>query len=413
MSSLPSTPATSVIVVSYRPGPWLEPCLRSVLDQAGEVILVDNGSAGAEASAIAAQVGARVIRCKRNLGFAPAVNLALRSARGDLVGLLNDDAEAGPDWLAAAAEVLADPRVAAVTPKVLLSGRYAEWVVPDVTGADAPTLRQVTAGGLDVTARLVGPGLAPIHLGLDPDALAKPRPLVAGRPLYIPLPDPDPGLDADADAEAGSGVLIDGVPVATGPVVRLVNHAGSFLLRHGIAGEHGYGAPDDGRFDRRRDCFGFSATAPVLSARALRRVGPLAGAFFAYNEDTDWCLRARAAGWRVVYDPTSTARHRLSATSGGPANARVRHLSERNALLCLLRNAPRPVVGECVVPRLRRGPRDAVRQDVLRLLPWALATRAAMAPRRRIGPGRLWAEWAGRDASWDDTPARPTGHDLC
>ena len=34
-----------------------------------------------------------------------------------------------------------------------------------------------------------------------------------------------------------------------------------------------------------------------------------------YLEDTDWCLRARLAGLRIVYDPTASVRHRLSATS--------------------------------------------------------------------------------------------------
>ena len=62
--------------------------------------------------------------------------------------------------------------------------------------------------------------------------------------------------------------------------------------------------------------------------------------FFAYNEDTDWCLRARLAGLRILYDPDASVRHRLSATSQGPSSPMVRLLAQRNALLCLVRNAP-------------------------------------------------------------------------
>ncbi|MGH9120978.1 MAG: glycosyltransferase family 2 protein, partial [Acidimicrobiales bacterium] len=116
-----SSPRTSVVVLSYRPGNWLEACLASVVDQADEVIVVDNGSEGSAASAIAKEAGAVVVRSGSNLGFAGGVNLGLAQARGEIVALLNDDAVAGPGWLAAAEKVLADPTVAAVTPKVLLA----------------------------------------------------------------------------------------------------------------------------------------------------------------------------------------------------------------------------------------------------------------------------------------------------
>ena len=38
--------SASVVVVSYRPGDWLLSCLKSVVGQADEVVLVDNGSEG-------------------------------------------------------------------------------------------------------------------------------------------------------------------------------------------------------------------------------------------------------------------------------------------------------------------------------------------------------------------------------
>jgi GT2 family glycosyltransferase len=33
--------------------------------------------------------------------------------------------------------------------------------------------------------------------------------------------------------------------------------------------------------------------------------------FFLYEEDVDLCQRVRAAGWRVVFTPAATVRHRL------------------------------------------------------------------------------------------------------
>jgi GT2 family glycosyltransferase len=392
----PVTTASSVIVVSYKPGDWLLPCLDSVTDQADEVIVIDNGSADAEASRIARAAGARVIRSSRNLGFTRGFNTGLKAAGGDVIGLLNDDAIAGPTWLSAATDVFQDHSVVAVSPKVLLRGRYAEIVVPPdphgISDTGALHVSAVTAGGRDVSSQLVGAALREIHYGEVDNAKPAQHSVLPGKAFYVPV-------DDDIDH-----VLLNGVMVETGRVTRVVNHAGSFLRAHGIAGEYGFGAPDDGRFDTRAERFGFSGTAPVFTAEGLRLLGGFAGPFFAYNEDTDWCLRARLAGFRVMYDPTATVEHRSSATSGGVHSAFVRFLAERNALLCLLRNAPWPVIRRYAVPRLRRGPRDEVRTDVLRKAPWALTSRISMMRRRVLSSHDVWERWADRDTSWDDSP---------
>ena len=62
---------TSVVVVSYRPGDWLLPCLRSVVGQADEVVLVDNGSKGFGAARLGWQAGARVLRLPVQHGLCP------------------------------------------------------------------------------------------------------------------------------------------------------------------------------------------------------------------------------------------------------------------------------------------------------------------------------------------------------
>jgi len=58
---------------------------------------------------------------------------------------------------------------------------------------------------------------------------------------------------------------------------------------------------------------------------ALERVGLLDEQFFAYHEDVDWCLRARAAGFRVVYAGTTSIVHRgaVNATDGRQRHSRV------------------------------------------------------------------------------------------
>ncbi|MBV9661175.1 MAG: glycosyltransferase family 2 protein [Acidimicrobiales bacterium] len=385
--------------MSYRPGTWLRPCLQSVVDQAYEVIVVDNGSAGAQATAIARECGARPVRSEKNLGFAGGFNAGVAQARGDLVAVLNDDATAGPTWIESASRRLADAGVAAVTPKVLLSGWFLEarlegetWFAPGDARPLGRQVRSVTVDGVEVLDRAVGAGLHDLE---QSEQDGRWRWTAGPKPFYLPLP----------DGSERAEVRVDGEPVEPGPVVRVVNHAGSYLRDHGVAGEYGVGAPDDGRFDVPAERFGFSATAPVFRAEILRRLGGFADPFFAYNEDTDWCLRARLAGLRIMYDPGATVSHRLSTTSGGAAEVKVQRLAQRNALLCLIRNGPARVARREVQARLARPWGDPVKRELVRLFPWAVGSRMALSRRWILKPAEVWERWAEQDMQWDQSPA--------
>lgn len=114
----------SVIVPAFRCGDVIHRCVASVLATEGmavEVIVVDNGADEPTRTAIASLPQAvRVVRTSRNRGFASGCNAGLAVARGDLLVLLNDDAEVDPGWLLAADEVFrADARIAIVGARVL------------------------------------------------------------------------------------------------------------------------------------------------------------------------------------------------------------------------------------------------------------------------------------------------------
>lgn len=60
----------------------------------------------------------------------------------------------------------------------------------------------------------------------------------------------------------------------------------------------------------------------MLRAEVIGRIGLLDEQFFMYGEDLDWCLRAKQAGYRVVYYPQVTVRHVKRAASRASAKAR-------------------------------------------------------------------------------------------
>ena len=100
----------SVIVASVRGGPGLERLLDSLSAQTAphELVVIDNGSAGAAVSAACA-AQAEVIRLDENAGYSRAVNLGVEAATGDTIVLLNDDCVCDPQFVELICAAL-DPR---------------------------------------------------------------------------------------------------------------------------------------------------------------------------------------------------------------------------------------------------------------------------------------------------------------
>ncbi|MDQ6675618.1 MAG: glycosyltransferase family 2 protein [Chloroflexota bacterium] len=121
-------PLASVIVPTLNGAHLLSACLDSLMRQSYpnlEIIVVDGASTDATRSLLAsAYPTARVLRRSRNGGFSGNVNAGLRAARGDVLCLLNNDAQAEPDWVAVCVETLSrHPTIGSVASKVLFSDR--------------------------------------------------------------------------------------------------------------------------------------------------------------------------------------------------------------------------------------------------------------------------------------------------
>lgn len=118
----------SVVIVNWNRRALLEACLRSLCGGQGttfETIVVDNGSEDgsadfAEQFALTSPYAIQVIRNRENRGFCGANNQGIDAARGEFVALLNNDAEAGPMWLASLLEAFEDPSVGMAASKVLV-----------------------------------------------------------------------------------------------------------------------------------------------------------------------------------------------------------------------------------------------------------------------------------------------------
>lgn len=123
-------PFVSIIIPNWNGARWLPQCLDSLLAQSYpsdryEVIVVDNGSTDESRSLLTERYPqVRVEALPRNLGFAPACNLGMRRAKGDILVLFNNDACAASGWLEALVRGLCEhPEAGSAAAKVLLMDR--------------------------------------------------------------------------------------------------------------------------------------------------------------------------------------------------------------------------------------------------------------------------------------------------
>ena len=111
-----------------------------------------------------------------------------------------------------------------------------------------------------------------------------------------------------------------GAGLATG---RLLNSVGSHLdstgesyTTWGLPFPRGRGERDIDRYDSDKWVFGASGGASIYRIKMLQKIGLFDEDFFAYYEDVDISFRAQLAGWKVIYEPSAKAYHKIGAASG-------------------------------------------------------------------------------------------------
>ena len=121
-------PPASVVIPNWNGAHHLPTCLDSLRRQSYpdfEVIVADNGSTDGSLELLERDYPeVKVVALPENRGFAGGVNAGIREARGEIIAVFNNDAEADPCWLEELAGALArHPKAGMATPKVLLFDR--------------------------------------------------------------------------------------------------------------------------------------------------------------------------------------------------------------------------------------------------------------------------------------------------
>lgn len=130
----------SVVILAYGDEPWLHEAVDSALaTPSAHVILIDNGCTSDSVRTLRPDERLTVITAPRNLGFAGGVNRGVAASDGEVVCLLNSDAQLEPGALDALVAAL-DNGADLASPVILLAD------TPDVVNAAGNPLHLLGMG---------------------------------------------------------------------------------------------------------------------------------------------------------------------------------------------------------------------------------------------------------------------------
>ena len=140
-----------------------------------------------------------------------------------------------------------------------------------------------------------------------------------------------------AHTHPGAGII--GAKILYYDPPHLVWFAGGYLNPDsGFGGHLGVGMPDRAEDHAVRQSDFISGCCLMLGRDVVERVGMLQTQYFAYYEDADLCMRARRAGYAILYQPSAVIYHRVSSTSGWDSPVYL-YFNLRNRILFLRWNS--------------------------------------------------------------------------
>jgi GT2 family glycosyltransferase len=160
------------------------------------------------------------------------------------------------------------------------------------------------------------------------------------KPNYVLLLNSDTVVDRDFLSElVRVSVSVSRIGVV-GPKVYYyhnpfqINAAGARMhYWSGFAVNIGIGQMDDNQFNEIQEVDCVHGSAMLIKASALEDLGLLDPDFFVLLEETEWCLRAKKAGYKIFFVPTARVYHKegFSATR----RCKFYYYSNRNRILLL------------------------------------------------------------------------------
>lgn len=94
------------------------------------------------------------------------------------------------------------------------------------------------------------------------------------------------------------------------------------------------GKPDDKSMEIEEVDF-ITGCCMLIRKNILDKIGVFDESLFIYCDDIDFCLRAKKAGFKILYNPKAVVWHKVSATSKGAFSSRKAYFKYRNTIILI------------------------------------------------------------------------------
>ncbi len=97
----------------------------------------------------------------------------------------------------------------------------------------------------------------------------------------------------------------------------------------------GYQEEDKNQYQATEQVDYISGTCLLIKREVIEKIGLLSEDYFLYYEDTDWCQRAKLAGWRCLFVPSSKIYHKISSSTREFSYPYIYYHSRNGLIFCL------------------------------------------------------------------------------
>lgn len=120
---------------------------------------------------------------------------------------------------------------------------------------------------------------------------------------------------------------------------QVINSAGGKILWHmGLGINNGIGERDEGQYDIISESDSLLGACLLIKSPVIRNCGLLDHQFFLLLEETDFCIRAKKAGYKIFFNPQSVIYHKEGIS--GELSPLKYYYMYRNRLLIIRKHQP-------------------------------------------------------------------------
>ncbi|OGD92749.1 hypothetical protein A2697_01135 [Candidatus Curtissbacteria bacterium RIFCSPHIGHO2_01_FULL_41_44] len=120
----------------------------------------------------------------------------------------------------------------------------------------------------------------------------------------------------------------------------IIWYAGGKIDWDNIIGRHiGVDQKDKGQFAKRHPIDLATGACMLVKSHVFEKIGFFDEKYFLYLEDMDFCVRAKKAGFKIIFEPKAILWHKNAATAGGSGSRLQDYFITRNRLLFAIKYA--------------------------------------------------------------------------